>query len=79
MAEQARNLLQSFGWETLDQLPYSPDFALRNVRLFPVMQQRLSEHGFTGDEDIKAWYYRNADTTETNVLFVQDGQTVTNA
>ena len=78
-AEQARNLFQSSGWETLDHLPYSPDFAPRNFLLFPALQERLSEHGFTGDEDIKAWYYRMADTTGTCVLFVQDGQTVTNA
>jgi hypothetical protein len=53
-AQQFRNLLQTSGWETLDHLPYSPDFAPRKLRLFPSMQERLSEHGFTGDNDVKA-------------------------
>ena len=78
-AQQARNLLQTSGWETLDHLPYGPDFVPRNVRLFPAMQERLSEHGFTGDDNIKAWYYHMADTTGTCVICVQDGQTVTSA
>jgi len=67
--EQAWNLLQSSGWETLGHLPYSPDFAPRNFRLFPAMQERLSEHGFTGDEDIKACYYRVADTARMDKLW----------
>jgi hypothetical protein len=78
-AQQARNLLQTSGWETLDHLLYSPDFAPRNFCLFPAMQECLSEHGFTGDEDIKARYYHMADTTGTCVLCVQNGQTVDSA
>jgi hypothetical protein len=78
-ALQARNLLQTSGWETLDHLPYSPNFASVNFRLFPVMQERLSEHSFTGNKDIKPWYYHMADTNGAYVLCVQDGQTATSA
>jgi hypothetical protein len=78
-ALQARNLLQTSGWETLDHLPFSPDFVPVNFRLFPAMQERLSEHSFTGDKDIKPWYYHMADTTGAYVLCVQDGQTAISA
>jgi len=77
--QQAWNLLQTSSWETLDHPPYSPYFAPRNFRLFPAMQERLSEHDFTGDEDVQAWYYHMTDTTGTYVLCVQDEQTVTSA
>jgi hypothetical protein len=80
-AQHARNLLQKSDWKTLNHLQYSPDFAPRNVHLLPALKQRLLNHGFTGDEDIKAWYYHMADTNGTYVYVqcVQDGQIVTSA
>ena len=39
---QTCNPLYSFGWEVLDHLPYSPDFAPSDYRLFLNLKQHPS-------------------------------------
>jgi hypothetical protein len=67
--QQARNLLQTFGWETLDH-PHT----VQILSPFLALKEHLSERCFTVDECMETCYYHMADATGIYVLCVQDGQ-----
>jgi hypothetical protein len=51
--EQNRNLLQNFGWETLDHHPFSSTLAHSDFSLFRALNVHLSGNCFTRYEDVK--------------------------
>ncbi|GFU90249.1 histone-lysine N-methyltransferase SETMAR [Trichonephila clavipes] len=48
-----RYLIESFGWEFLDNAPYSPDFAPSDFHLFRCLKHSLGEKSFTDSEEVK--------------------------
>jgi hypothetical protein len=48
----AMNLLNSWGWEILPHPPYSPDLALSDFRVFPMMKKHLRGQRFHSNEDV---------------------------
>ena len=46
------NLLERWGWEILERLPYSPDLAPSNFHLFPIMKKHHAKR-FKSHDDVK--------------------------
>ena len=67
---QTRNLLQKFGWGSLNHPPRSPDLAPSDLHPVTALKGHLSGHNFTFDESTIRWI-----TQEWHVLFFRDGQT----
>jgi hypothetical protein len=53
MAQQNRNFLQNFRWETLELPPYGLDLTPSDLCLFPALKEQLLGYRFTCNEDVK--------------------------
>ena len=47
------NLLERWGWEILEHLPYSPDLAPSDFRLFSKVKKHLCAKRFKSHDDVK--------------------------
>lgn len=50
-----RNMLQKFGWETLQHPPYSPDLSLCYFQIFGSLKEDIRGRRFQSDEEMQAW------------------------
>jgi histone-lysine N-methyltransferase SETMAR len=48
------NHIASFGWESLDHAPYSPDLAPSDFHFFSGLKRALEGRRFTPNEDVEA-------------------------
>ena len=52
-AHVTMNLLERWGWEILEHLPYSPDLAHLDFHLFPNMKKHLHAKRLKSHDDVK--------------------------
>ncbi|GBM19152.1 hypothetical protein AVEN_79873-1 [Araneus ventricosus] len=56
-AAVTQELLDQFGWETFDYLPYSPDLSPSDFHLFLKLKEFLGDKSFRSDEDLENAVY----------------------
>jgi hypothetical protein len=54
MAAATVNHIATFGWERLNDAPYSPDLAPRKSHFFPTLKRTLQGRRLTTNEDVEA-------------------------